>query len=82
VPSHPPADRARMLRMIVPPFQALHEEFCELFESICSGFLKQHGYTIEAFYEEVRQARERAEKHEEADEVVDVIYMVRASESC
>ena len=56
----------------------MHEQFCELFETLCAGFLKKEGYTVENFYEEIRRVRENAQaKNEEADEVVDVVYMVR-----
>ena len=55
--------------------QALHEEFCELFERICCGFLKEEGYTVDDFYAEVQKAH--SQKDEDADEVISVIYMVR-----
>lgn len=56
----------------------LHMEFCDLFERICVDFLRDEGYTIERFYEELHEAHRQLKdsKNAEANEIVEVIYQV------
>ena len=44
--------------------EALHKEFCVLFEELTEGYIKENGYTLEQFYEEARVLVEEREKLE------------------
>ena len=50
-----------------------------MFEEICTGFLENEGYSVEEFYEEVQATKAaggEGDEEKDADEVVNVIYMV------
>ena len=37
--------------------ERLHNEFCALFEGFCEGYIREQGYSMEEFYEVVREAK-------------------------
>ena len=44
--------------------EALHKEFCQLFEELTEGFISENGFTLEQFYEEARVLVEEKEKND------------------
>lgn len=44
--------------------EALHKEFCSLFEEITEGFIKEHGYSLKDFYDESRRLMQAKEQEE------------------
>ena len=47
--------------------QRLHGEFCDMFEGFCEKYIRDAGYTMDEFYEVVRQAKEKSDAKAGAD---------------